>query len=132
MKVLFVCTGNACRSPLAEALLKKIRPDIYVDSAGTYPYYKVVELTKRYATQEGASEFLKIVPDSLESKNLSVFDLIIAMEPEHEQAILDLSPDCMDKTVVWNITDPYNLPFKQASHEFDKIRSKVAHLAKSK
>ena len=131
MKVLFVCTGNACRSPLAEALLKKIRPDIYVDSAGTYPYYKVVELTKRYATQEGASEFLKIVPDSLESKNLSVFDLIIAMEPEHEQAILDLSPDCMDKTVVWNITDPYNLPFKQASHEFDKIRSKVAHLAKS-
>jgi protein-tyrosine-phosphatase len=132
VKVLFVCTGNACRSPLAEALLKKIRPDIYVDSAGTYPYYKVVELTKRYATQEGANEFLKIIPDSLESKNLSVFDLIIAMEPEHEQAILDLAPDCIDKTVIWNINDPYNLPYSQASHEFDKIKSKVAHLAKSK
>ncbi|MCJ7431679.1 low molecular weight protein arginine phosphatase, partial [Candidatus Bathyarchaeota archaeon] len=34
MKVLFVCSGNAHRSPLAEALLKKMRPDLQVDSAG--------------------------------------------------------------------------------------------------
>ena len=131
MKVLFVCTGNACRSPLAEALLKKFRPDIDVDSAGTYAYYKVVDMTRRYAEEQGASEFLKDVPDSLESKNLCVYDLIVAMEREHEQAILDQAPDCTDKTVVWHITDPYNLPYKQASHEFDKIKSKVAHLAKS-
>lgn len=128
---MFVCTGNACRSPLADALLKKIRPDIEVDSAGTYPYYKVVDLTRRYADQEGASEFLKIVPDRLESKNLSVYDLIVAMEREHEQAVLNQSPDCVDKVVVWNINDPYKLPYKQASREFDKIKSKVANLAKS-
>ncbi|MHA2405466.1 MAG: arsenate-mycothiol transferase ArsC, partial [Candidatus Hermodarchaeia archaeon] len=36
MKVLFVCTGNACRSPAAEALLKKFNPQIDVDSAGTH------------------------------------------------------------------------------------------------
>jgi hypothetical protein len=32
---------------LADALLKKLRPDVEVDSAGTYPYYKVVDLTRR-------------------------------------------------------------------------------------
>lgn len=131
MKVLFVCTGNACRSPLADALLKKFRPDIEVDSAGTYPYYKVVDLTRRYAEQEGASEFLKAVPDGLQSKNLCDYDLIVAMETEHEKAIICQSPECVDKVVVWHINDPYQLPYKQASREFDRIKSKVVHLAKS-
>ena len=131
MKVLFVCTGNACRSPLADALLKKLRPDIDVDSAGTYPYYKVVGLTRQYAEQEGASEFLKTVPDGLDSKNLCVYDLIVAMERQHEDVILDMAPDCADKIVVWHISDPYQLSYKNASHEFDKIKSKVAHLAKT-
>ena len=131
MKVLFVCTGNACRSPLADAFLKKFRPDIDVDSAGTNPYYKVVDLTQRYAKQEGVSEFMKTVPDSLESKNLTDYDIIIAMETEHETALLRQSPECADKVVVWHINDPYQLPFKQASHDFDKIKSKVVHLSKS-
>jgi protein-tyrosine-phosphatase len=131
LKVLFVCTGNACRSPLADALLKKFRPDLDVDSAGTYAYYKVVDLTRRYAEQEGATEFLKKVPDSLTSKNLPEYDLIVAMETEHENAILRQSPECKDKVEVWHINDPYQFPFKQACNEFDKIKSKVAHLAKS-
>ena len=131
MKVLFVCTGNACRSPLADAFLKKFRPDIEVDSAGTHPYYKVVDLTQRYAKQEGVSEFMKTVPDSLESKNLNDYDVIVAMETEHETAILTQSPESADHIVVWHINDPYQLPFKQASHDFDKIKSKVVHLSKS-
>lgn len=35
MKVLFVCTGNTCRSPLAEKILQNLRPDLDVRSAGT-------------------------------------------------------------------------------------------------
>jgi protein-tyrosine-phosphatase len=111
--------------------LKKFKPDVDVDSAGTYPYYKVVDLTRRYAEQEGVSEFLKTIPDDLQSKNLCDFDLIVAMEVEHEKAIIRQSPECAEKIVVWHINDPYQLPFKQASKEFDRIKSKVAHLAKS-
>ena len=131
MKVLFVCTGNACRSPLTDALLKKLKPEICVDSAGTHAYYKVVDLTRRYVQEKGAIEFLKRVPESLESKNLLEYDLIVAMEPEHEEAILRQSPNCADKIVVWHINDPYQFPYKLASREFDKITSKVVHLSKS-
>ena len=40
-KVLMVCLGNICRSPLAEGLLKsKVNPEeVFVDSAGTSNYH---------------------------------------------------------------------------------------------
>jgi protein-tyrosine-phosphatase len=43
MHVLFVCSGNTCRSPIAEAVLRRLlaaagRPDITVSSAGTGAY----------------------------------------------------------------------------------------------
>jgi protein-tyrosine-phosphatase len=112
-------------------LLKKARPDIDVESAGTYAYYKVIDLTRRYAEKEGATEFLKSVPDSLESKNLCEYDLIVAMETEHEEAVLRQAPECADNVVVWHIDDPYSRPYRQASKEFDRIKSKVANLAKT-
>ncbi len=40
-KVLMVCLGNICRSPLAEGILKSIvnPEDVFVDSAGTGGYH---------------------------------------------------------------------------------------------
>lgn len=36
-RVLFLCTGNSCRSQMAEGLLRGLRPDFEVYSAGTCP-----------------------------------------------------------------------------------------------
>lgn len=41
MKILILCTGNSCRSQMAEAFLKKIDPDLDVFSAGTEPAERV-------------------------------------------------------------------------------------------
>jgi protein-tyrosine-phosphatase len=108
-----------------------LRPDIEADSAGTYAYYKIVDLTRKYAEKEGADVFLKRSPEALESKNLRDYDLIVAMKPEHEEAVLRQSPECYDKVEVWYINDPYNQPYKQAQQTFEKIKSKVAQLAKT-
>lgn len=131
VRILFVCTGNACRSPLAEALFKKYRPDISVDSAGTFAYFKVIDLTRRFAEKEGVLHLLKKIPDSLKLKNLTVYDLIVAMEVKHKYEIIQQSPESENRIQVWNIIDPYGVPYEQAIHIFERIKSKVSHLAKS-
>ena len=37
MKILVLCTGNSCRSQMAEGFLKSFKPEIFVVSAGTEP-----------------------------------------------------------------------------------------------
>lgn len=37
MKILILCTGNSCRSQMAEGFLKSFNPQIEVNSAGTHP-----------------------------------------------------------------------------------------------
>jgi protein-tyrosine phosphatase len=131
MRVLFVCLGNAFRSPVAEALLKKYRPEIYVDSAGVNPTIPISEAAKRYLAKENAQQNLKRIPESLDEKDLRGYDLIIAMEPEHKDAVLRRCPECKNKIVVWNIADPYFLPHGFTEKVFKEIKEKVSELASS-
>ena len=39
MKILFVCLGNICRSPMAEGIMRHLAPEHIVDSAGTSNYH---------------------------------------------------------------------------------------------
>jgi len=131
MKVLFVCSGNAHRSPLAEALLKKLRPDLKVDSAGTHVAIPISEETKKYLAKEKAKRYLKKVPESLDSKQLHEYDLIVAMEQRHRFAVLSKCSECEKKIVVWNIKDPYFLSPEHTESIYEQIKEKVAELAES-
>jgi protein-tyrosine-phosphatase len=131
MRVLFVCTGNAHRSPLAEALLKKLRPDLGVESAGLHVAIPISEEATKYLTREDATKYLKRAPESLNSKQVDDYDLIVAMEKRHKDAILIRCPECENKIVVWNVEDPYFLPSKEAEKVYRQIKEKVAELARS-
>jgi protein-tyrosine-phosphatase len=129
MKVLFVCSGNAHRSPLAEALLKKLRPDLEVDSAGTHVAIPISEEAKEYLIKQDAEQYLKRVPESLHNKQLNQYDLIVTMEQKHRDHVLSRCPQCKDKIAVWNIEDPYFMSSEDAQKIYEQIRQKVTELA---
>ena len=131
MKILFVCSGNACRSPIAEALFKKINQKIQVESAGTNAHYRIVEITKDYAEKENVKQYLKEIPESIYEKNLESYDLIVAMESRHKNIILSKCPSCEGKVVLWNVDDPYFVSKELAEEIFNKIKRKVIELNNS-
>ena len=130
MKVLFVCYGNAFRSPLAEALLKKLRPDLKVDSAGLHVAIPISEQVKTFLAKRDALQYLKKFPQSIDEKDLRCYDLIIAMEQVQANAVLRACPDCKPRIVTWNVEDPYFLEREDAEDIYVQIENKVAELAK--
>lgn len=129
IKIIFVCHGNAYRSPLAEALLKKLRPDLDVDSAGLHVAIPISSEVKDYLRKRNAVQYLKAAPQSLDEKKLRSYDVIVAMDKKVENSILRKCLDCMKQTVTWNIRDPY---FEEQNTEeiFSEIESKVKELVK--
>jgi protein-tyrosine-phosphatase len=53
------------------------------------------------------------------------------MEQKHMNAVAGICPECNGKIIVWNIEDPYFLENEDAEKVYEKIKGKVAELAKS-
>ncbi len=130
MRVLFVCSGNAHRSPLAEALLKKLRPNWDVDSAGTHVAIPISDAIREYLARESAEEYLKRAPEKTADKKLGEYDIIVAMEKKHKHAILTECPECEARIIVWNVEDPYFMSKEDAKNVYKQIKRKVTELAK--
>jgi protein-tyrosine-phosphatase len=131
MKVLFVCYGNAFRSPLAEALLKKLRPDLEVDSAGLHVAIPISEQVKTFLAKRNAVQHLKQFPQSIDEKDLMCYDLIVAMEQVQANTILRACPNCKTRIVTWNFEDTYFLAREDAEDIYMQIENKVEELAKN-
>lgn len=101
--VLFVCTGNICRSPTAHGLLRARTAEaglaglIEVDSAGTHGYHageapdrRSVACARAHGIDLSDLRARKIVP-----ADFSRFDIIAVMERSHEQALRGFCPPAL-------------------------------------
>jgi len=116
---------------VAEALLKKLRPDVETDSAGIDPAIPISEAAKKYLAREAAQNHLKRAPEDLAEKELDTYDLVVTMKPKHRDMVLRRCPECEGRTVIWDIDDPYFLPHGQTEKIFKQILKKVKELANS-
>ncbi|MBT4217730.1 MAG: low molecular weight phosphotyrosine protein phosphatase [Flavobacteriales bacterium] len=104
MRILMVCLGNICRSPLAEGILKNKTQnlDVYVDSAGTASYHvgnlpdsRSIEIANKNGidlTDQRARQFSE--------KDFDDFDKIYAMDTNNYSNIISLARNQSDRDKV--------------------------------
>ncbi|OQB73768.1 MAG: Threonylcarbamoyl-AMP synthase [candidate division TA06 bacterium ADurb.Bin131] len=107
-KVLFVCSGNSCRSPMAQCILKHIIGNQLIDviSAGTSVIKENPSLESIVVMKEIGLDISNFTTNILTADIIDSSDIIFAMEDRHRNIILEMSPSCYDKITVLNIPDP--------------------------
>ncbi|MDO4665326.1 MAG: hypothetical protein Q4A71_03825 [Actinomycetaceae bacterium] len=97
--VLFVCTGNICRSAFAAVLLRHLRPDLVVDSAGTHALegHGVDESVQRQLLIRGVTD-LAHSAKSLNERIVRQAEIIFCMENSHMNALQSTFPCSLRKS----------------------------------
>ena len=124
--VLFVCTGNICRSPTAEGVFRHLARErgvldlLRIDSAGTHDYH-VGEAPDARAVQHAARrgyDLASLRARQVSPRDFGEFDRILAMDGGHLRLLRALAPDgaservamFLDHSVTWrglDVPDPY-------------------------
>ena len=103
--VLFCCTQNALRSPMAEAMMKHLHGRrVFVDSVGvrTGPLDDFAVAVM----DEIGIDITKHKPKSFEDLEDDSFDLIISLSPEAQHKAVDMTRALAAEDEFWNTFDP--------------------------
>jgi len=122
-RVLFVCVGNSCRSPMAEALARHLAPDaIAASSAGVAPLGYVCPSTRAVLAEIGIS-IAGQETKPLREKDVASADLLINMTGR---------PVSHARTAVehWQVVDPFGRDIAVYRSTRDEIERRVTELAR--
>ncbi|RSK28954.1 low molecular weight protein arginine phosphatase [Bacillus sp. HMF5848] len=143
MNILFVCTGNTCRSPMAEALFKhKVGQKHNVKSAGVFalPGNAVSPHAEEVLQENGISCNHRSSPLTLDLVDWA--DWIITMTSNHKEHVKQQFPQAIAKTktitefavgtTFRDVADPfggsledYRQTYQQLSELIDKVMKKL-------
>lgn len=125
LRVLFVCLGNSCRSPMAEAIARQDAPDLWeVSSGGLTPLGHIAEPTIETLTKNNYDAV------GLESKPVmhahwQEVDLVINMSGLEKYSVFEE----YDKVEDWVVPDPFGADAETYQRIFEDIRARVSALA---
>lgn len=126
-RVLFVCSGNSCRSPIAQAILQHITGrQITVVSAGTHG--NALNTISQEAAEVLGEIGIKVenfVSATITRETVELSDLIFVMEEKHKERILELFPNVSDKVFVLNVPDPAGGNIYQYRQIRDIIKERI-------
>lgn len=144
-KILMVCLGNICRSPLAEGILKSKLPSdsFFVDSAGTGDYHigKNPDSRSIAIARKHGLDISNLRGRQFNVLDFDKFDIIYVMDESNYRNVLLLARNEQDKAKVefilnevhpkqnYNIPDPYyggNDGFENVYNMLDEACSVIA------
>ncbi|MCX5665796.1 MAG: low molecular weight protein arginine phosphatase, partial [Candidatus Omnitrophica bacterium] len=149
-KILFVCTGNSCRSIMAEALMKDAlkglgKNDIRVNSAGVsaidgfHPTRETIEAMKRERIDVSGFRSKALTDEMIMDS-----DLILVMAAHHMDDIIKRVPEARSKTHILkqygriddssacedlDISDPIGKPVEVYEYTLGEIKREVNRIA---
>ena len=145
--ILFICTGNSCRSVMAKALLEKAlkeknRDDMEVLSAGIMMFggltatEEVKELLAREGVDVSAHRSQRVTRDMIKKS-----DIILVMEKLHEKRILELVPEAKNRLFLLkefakinnnnelDIADPIGRPYEFYAQTLRIIKEAIERIS---
>jgi protein-tyrosine phosphatase len=113
--VLVLCTGNICRSPYAEAVLKRRAPSVSIDSAGLSAMVDYeADATGQAVARDRGIDMSEHKAKQVTRSLIGQSDLILVMDDEHLSRLHRKYPDSRGKSFKLgklkgdkNIVDPY-------------------------
>ena len=136
MKILFICTGNTCRSPMAQGLfkamlLKEEIDNVEVESAGLSAIegMPACENAIEALKEEGldiSTHSAKLITNEM----LSDADLIVGVTPTHVTALVCSNPSLSSKIILLGdgIEDPYGMTLESYKDSRDNIKKALGEL----
>ena len=126
MKIIVICTGNTCRSQIAEGLLKSKYPEAEIYSAGTHPEIQVNPYAVQAMAEVGydiSKQYPKLVTDFIHEE----FDYVLTV-CDSAQETCPVFPNAKNR-VHNSFVDPSRSSYESDEHALEVYKNTVKEIS---